>query len=614
MTLIDRQVRQAQRRLWLNHWINRSFWCIGIAAVLFIAATLLQRLAGLPLPLGNVCLGLVALGIAAALIWSLAERESLDVAAARLDEAAGLRERLSSSYYCRQMGDDPFASAVIADAERVSTGISARQHIRLKLPRSFGAAMSAVVVALLTLLIPAGLFGEEKKSAIAQAGQIEQIRTTVKKRLQDVFAKVEENPALEDLKEQLEKLKDEPSAPLEKPDAIRHEALKRIDTLADAVKDKLNDPNYDKVRQFERMMRGLKVPNEAESPTRELTRSLAEGDYKEAQEQIKSLQEQLATLKHDEDKELAEKLSQQLEDLARQIEQLARNKQLEQKLQQAGIKPEDMKRMLETLSKQDLDQVRQALEKQGYNQQQIEQLARQLAQNQAVQSAARQLAQSMKQASQCNSPGQMAEAQAGLSQAGDQLSELEQLQTEMQQLDSTLSDLESAKNDLQPCSQCQGTGQKPGGGLCEGCDGTGQCPGGKNKGGGMGKNPGQGEGGVAEEQQTPVAFKIERQKVETRKGAIIGQFLIDGEQVKGQATQGLVEVVTASERDATDSINRDRIPRQYQKSVKSFFSTVQKALAEKQAPGRDANKEESAPEVSGDGGETSNSEKGDRGS
>lgn len=112
-------------------------------------------------------------------------------------------------------------------------------------------------------------------------------------------------------------------------------------------------------------------------------------------------------------------------------------------------------------------------------------------------------------------------------------------------------------------------------------------------------NLGQGAGGVAEEQKTDVAFKVERQKVDTRKGAIIGQFLIDGEQVKGQATQGLAEIVTASERDATDSINRDRIPRQYQKSVKSFFSTVQKALAGKKEgeskPSGDGAEEEKAP-------------------
>lgn len=99
----------------------------------------------------------------------------------------------------------------------------------------------------------------------------------------------------------------------------------------------------------------------------------------------------------------------------------------------------------------------------------------------------------------------------------------------------------------------------------------------------MGQQPGQGRGGLAPEQQTNVAFKVERQKVETRQGAIIGQFLIDGEQEKGQASKQLVEIVSAEEREATDSVTRDRIPRQYQKSVKSFFSTVQKALEGKKA-------------------------------
>ncbi|MCC7294177.1 MAG: hypothetical protein IT449_19110 [Phycisphaerales bacterium] len=122
----------------------------------------------------------------------------------------------------------------------------------------------------------------------------------------------------------------------------------------------------------------------------------------------------------------------------------------------------------------------------------------------------------------------------------------------------------------------------------------------------MGQQPGQGRGGLAPEQQTNVAFKVERQKVETRQGAIIGQFLIDGEQEKGQASKQLVEIVSAEEREATDSVTRDRIPRQYQKSVKSFFSTVQKALEGKKpapAEGEPESDGESRPdgEAAGDG-------------
>ena len=69
-------------------------------------------------------------------------------------------------------------------------------------------------------------------------------------------------------------------------------------------------------------------------------------------------------------------------------------------------------------------------------------------------------------------------------------------------------------------------------------------------------------------------FKIERQKVKTTKGKIIGQFLVDGEQVKGELGEKIVEVVAADERDATDAINRDRVPRQYQKAVKEYFSRL----------------------------------------
>jgi hypothetical protein len=85
---------------------------------------------------------------------------------------------------------------------------------------------------------------------------------------------------------------------------------------------------------------------------------------------------------------------------------------------------------------------------------------------------------------------------------------------------------------------------------------------------------GRGRGGAAPEQETAVDFKVERGKVETTKGAIIGQFLVDGEQVKGDVTPEFAEVVTAAERDASDAVNRDRIPRQYQEAVKEYFSDV----------------------------------------
>jgi len=93
----------------------------------------------------------------------------------------------------------------------------------------------------------------------------------------------------------------------------------------------------------------------------------------------------------------------------------------------------------------------------------------------------------------------------------------------------------------------------------------------------MGKM-GQGRGGRAGEEKTDVAFKTEQGKVHTGKGAIVGQFLVDGEQVKGEMKSNLVEVVSAAEREASDRINRDRIPRQYHKAVRAYFSNIQRSV------------------------------------
>ena len=112
-----------------------------------------------------------------------------------------------------------------------------------------------------------------------------------------------------------------------------------------------------------------------------------------------------------------------------------------------------------------------------------------------------------------------------------------------------------------------------GGQPCRRCGGRGP---------GMGRR-GQGRGGLAPQEQTAVTFRTERAKVHSGRGAIIGQFLIDGEQVKGDVSSTFGEAVSAAEREASDLIHRDRIPRQYHKAVKAYFSNLQRAAKGSQA-------------------------------
>ncbi len=89
---------------------------------------------------------------------------------------------------------------------------------------------------------------------------------------------------------------------------------------------------------------------------------------------------------------------------------------------------------------------------------------------------------------------------------------------------------------------------------------------------------GRGRGGLAPEEEVATGFKTERGKVHTGKGVITGSFLIDGPQVPGDVSADLVDLIPATERDASDLINRDRIPRQYQKAVKGYFANVRQGL------------------------------------
>lgn len=573
MTILERQVQRAQRQLWVNRGLERFAWCMAGAIGAFALLVLVQRLWGLALPVwwGALTFGVAALSVS--LWWTAMTRDSIQRAAVALDDAANLRERISTGMYCRQVSD-PFAQAVVDDAERVGGSLTVRVHLPVRIPRTFGHCAALMILsALLFLITPGVLRRDQAKATTGVADQVQQqARVVVKERLAALPETLSEVPTLKDLKSELQRMGNEPLTRTDAPGDVRHEALKTVDRMSELVRQRRADSKYESTEELRRMMRGLQIPRETNDPTQKLTQALSRSDFQTAREEIKALQEQLATLKSEQDKELAERLGKQLAELAKQLDKVSRNEELAQKLQQAGVKKEDLERMLERLTKKDIEDLQKKLQDSGMNQQQISKLAEKLQQCQQAGSQAQQLANAMKQAAQGAGGGQMGEAIDGLSTANEQLDSLEQLQQEMQQLDSTLSGLQGERDQMEKsCSTCNGTGQS-GGKACGQCGGSGMQPGK----GGMGQRMGRGTGGLAPEEQTAVAFKTERTPVHTGKGAIIGQFQVDGEQLKGDVTTEFVEVVTAAERVASDAVDRDRVPRQYQRSIKEYFSSVRR--------------------------------------
>ncbi len=471
MTQLERQIRVAQHRLGLNNWLVYLCRSLTVAATIFAALILVQRLYAAPIPLLWFGVGLGGGALAMSIIWTTVRRVGPAFAAATLDQAAGLKERLSSGRYCLSSAaagsdaqDDPFARAVVADAELASTSLSARQHIRLAVPKPLTITSGSILLAALLFLVPSGLLERSEATELSrQAIEARETKVAVKRKMDEVRQIVEANPVLAEMKEELEWADKDMGSKLTRPTDMRHLAAKQIDRLQDAVKRKQQSDKYGAVNEMRKMMRGLKVPKQSTAQTQKLVKALAQADFKTAREEVKELREQLATLKAEGDKELVAKMTRQLDDLAKQLEQLSRNKNLAKKLQQAGLKKEDVDRLLENLKKKDLDQLKKKLEEKGWNQQQIQKMVKQLQKQQQAGAMAKKLAQSMGQAAQGSNPGQMGEAMDGLSMAADQLSELEQLEQEMSQMDAALAGLQNAKDDIEnSCPKCNGTGMQNG--------------------------------------------------------------------------------------------------------------------------------------------------------
>jgi len=77
-----------------------------------------------------------------------------------------------------------------------------------------------------------------------------------------------------------------------------------------------------------------------------------------------------------------------------------------------------------------------------------------------------------------------------------------------------------------------------------------------------------------------------------RGGEIIGQMLIDAPQIKGDAAAELRDAVNSAVRDATDAVERNQIPRQYERVLKIYFERLAGLIGE-QVPSSEENSSDS---------------------
>lgn len=588
MHAIARQVRLARRRLWMNRWLARLGWTMTAAAVAWLLALVVARVFGFEWPLGLIAGASAATGLAAALVWSLIRRETDLDAAIALDRAAGLKERVSSGLACTGRSE-PFAAAVVADAERVASRLSVRQFIPIRPPRSLLWGGASVIVALGFLwLLPQ--FDLLRKAEARERRQRErQLASEVRSRLAQpvdaVKSLVESNPELKNLESlrELERLTQPSDKPVD-PTDLRREAIKKLDRVGDDLRKQAASDRFKQMQDLKNSLREMSRATDRRTPISKLLQALSDGDFKGAEEEVRRLKDELAKAKRDpKNAEQARKIEQQLDDLAKRLNEVSRDKNLEQEMKNAGLSEEQMKRVLDALAKKDpqqLQQMMQELEKklkeQGLSQQQIDKLKEQVrksSQKQSAKETCENLSKCMKAASGKSQQGDQESAAQQLDEAAETLSEMEMLDQQLGEIESKLSELDDMKRDLGdqspdsspgPCKQCNGSGMRSDGSPCGACEGDGMGPGGR----------GRGAGQRARDTQGAVDFERKRAKVKQREGVVIGQYFEKGEQLKGEAKAPYLEAVRAAVRDASDAIEREQVPRAYQRAVKNYFNRL----------------------------------------
>ena len=588
MTQLDRHIAHAQRRLWINRWLVHLGWCLLIAAGLWTVALVVQRAMGAGWPMIRLAPWTVAGALAASLIGLLMSRESRESAAMTVDAAAGLRERVTSSLYASEHSD-PFAQAVVADAHRAVAGISPARLIPIRWSRSLTWAGAAVLAAagFFWLFPQYDVLGKAQAENIARQREQERekARVEIAKSLEGVKQVALKNP---DLKAAADIAKLEDVLKQDKnqlaPDATRREAIKGIEKLSDQLKEKAESDRYSGVPEMKRMMSQLGEQSDPKSQVGKLAQAMAQGDYQGAQDAIKKMQEELAKREHNAgDNPLdMKKAQQQLAELAQKLEQMQDKKTLD-KLQQMGVSQKDLKRLMEALSKKDpkqlqelAKQIQQQLQKQGMTKEQAQKLMQQLRKNQQACQQCNKMGQQMSQAAKAMQQGKGQDAQQALQKAGEQLSQLEQLSQELEEMQTQLSELDDLKNNLgekqekeETCDQCKGAGQcngKP----CSKCNGKGKC----NKDFARGRGRGAGPALRDRDQSGNAQFVKRKANTRQNKGDVIGQYFVKGKTEKGESRATFEEAAAAAEREATDAIEKERLPPIYHRAMKSYFDRL----------------------------------------
>jgi hypothetical protein len=629
MTRLDRHILVVRNRLTIGEFLR--FWggALLYLAVVVLVAVAGQKLLNRLLPHGAILILVGAVvTIFVALIVSLKRRPSPQVAAIAIDRELHLKEKFSTAIYAQPF-DDPFARAVISDAQQTAETVSLENKFPLRFPRSAGFALAVFAAALLTawLVPPLHLLASPTPPPATVVRPADRVATD--RLLKDDLPRIEQGAKLlsggDDAIRRATADLDKAAHTTEGDDLhVKRSALSTLQDLQKAFKQDLEkNQEFQNAQMTKEALAQMQGATDTSTPMGKAQNEIKAGDLDGAMNDISKAVADFNKLPPEQQQKIlnqAQQLAQQLtnaannpatgQNIARQLMQMGASQSMAQNMsaamQQAAQGNPQAQQQLQQMAKQLSQQMNGG---QGPSQQQQHQIQSMMAKAQgmansqaqagALSSAMQQLASAMQQAKatpqQAGHPGQMPKPGQGPSQQMAQAGQ--NLQQQLQQMQAQAKDAQAMKAAADASaaaaadaasglnSQNGGGAQDQSGGDQQSQDSNGnsqnmnqnQNQGGQGQGHGAGGN---GKGGAKnpDMEETPYHMK---QEIDPSKdidgGEILASRYVKAGIDPGQSVAGLKGVAVSGEQEEQDDIEQDHVSRDAQQSVKDYFSSIQQS-------------------------------------
>jgi uncharacterized coiled-coil DUF342 family protein len=568
-SLLLLQVNRVNRRLLLQTFVNRLVWCWIAALAVGLAWFLLQPLFVTNAPSWlrwAVAGGALGVGAVAAVVWAWLGAPSKLTSALSLDEAFGLKERVTTSLTLTpEQQATPAGQALLEDVQQRLGKLDVGSGFPIRL--SWIASLVPAVAAL--LLLTALFYDPQFSTANAKGYDLKKPPVNgaeIAKTLDRLKRQLPERAELERVKsEKLKEIEAEMERIANRPRDTQEQVRERMKEMA-ALEEKARDHHRELGEQVRSQKQQLQELNRQadkdnkEGPAKDVQKAMAEGNLDKAKDEMDKLARKIKEGQLS-DKE-KEQLQKQLDGLKNKADQMAKEQeQKEQRLEKLIKEAKAEGRDAEALNRE-LDKLR----KEGKNMKQLQDLAKKLG-----------------DCKECMKKGELGEASERLRAAGEELKKLDLSEKELRELEQQMDKLQDAQ---EACEKGQ-KGNKPGEGAGDGNDplqkGDGQGEINSDK-----KTPGQqgpvnGRRPKGRDRDYKSFDAKQKSDLDPNKKKYFDGWA-DGQNYKAKGGAEVAGDIKRASQEAPQSIELQKIPKAAKDMTRGYFDNLRKQVEKEEKP------------------------------